>query len=117
MSALDRMSLRAAVAAATNPPPVKVEIPGLGEVFVAVQTIYTASQNRKRLDALRKDDGLDVGRSLSMVLCDEAGAMLFDIDSEADAHTLSSLTPDVVRRIYEAANKANGPKAGDEGNA
>lgn len=104
---MDRSAIRAAILAASNPAPVPVKVPGLGTVFVVVQTAYTADIARELLDKHRADDRLNVGRTLATIICDQDGELLFDIASTEDVAALAKLRSDTVSTIFLAANKAN----------
>lgn len=48
------------------------------------------------------------GRSMARVICDDAGALVFDPDSDADAEFLARLPWKVCKAITEHANRAAG---------
>ena len=104
---MDRAALRAAVMAASNPPPVPLKVPGLGAVYVMVQTAYTADVARELLAKHQANDRLNVGRSLATILCDADGELLFDVGDIEDVKALAKLRSSVVAQIFDTANEAN----------
>jgi hypothetical protein len=99
--------LRASILKASSPKPIRLEVEGIGPVFVKVQTAYDADVNRKRLDAAKKDDNCEIGRLLAIMLCDEEGNPLFDLADDATAMQLAKLPGSVQSAILDASNKAN----------
>lgn len=115
---MDKDALRAAVRAASGPAPVARHIKGLGDVFIAIQTAYSADLARARLaKAGDGDDGLSAGRAIAAVLCDATGAPAFDIDSVEDLRLLSDLPMSVISEIFRATNEVNAPQVEAEGDA
>ena len=120
---MSREDLRALIQGASAPPPHAVEVPGLGSVFVRVMTPFDSDATRRQLEQHGKgadgqplEDGCAVGRLLASVLCDEAGAPLFEIGNAADVQMLSKLPGPVNNAIFKAHRVANGIAA-DEGEA
>lgn len=115
---MDKDAIRAAVRAASGPAPVARHIKGLGDVFISVQTAYTADLTRARLQkAGADDDGLSSGRAIASILCDASGAPAFDIDSADDLRLLSNLPMSVISDIFRATNEVNAPQLEPEGDA
>lgn len=104
---MDRAALRAVFETASNPKPVKTSIPGLGDVFIAVQTAFSSDETTKLLELHSKPDGYDMGRRIAVIVCDEDGGPLFDITSEADVAMLSKLKSSAVVKLFRAAKQAN----------
>lgn len=104
---MNRDDLIGRIVAATNPPPLAVEVEGLGSVFVRVQTAFDAEQLRKKLEAAPKDDALYTSRVLTFVLCDSEGKLLFDIEDAEAVKTLAGLPQAKAQKLLEASNQAN----------
>ena len=104
---MDRAALRAVFETASNPKPVKTKVAGLGTVYIAVQTAFSADEAAKQLEQHAKPDGLDIGRRLAAVICDEEGAPLFDIANDEDVRVLAKLKSSAIVKLFNAANKAN----------
>lgn len=111
---MDIATLRAAVGAAQNPAPHLVrDVPGLGDVFVRINTARQAAEARRVIAAKAAADeasGLAVGRSLATLLCDETGALAFDPESDADAVMLANLSERAIHRLMTEATRANFPE-------
>lgn len=107
--------IRTRLAAVSNPDPTPIDVPGVGRLYIAAQTPYTSARAKRLLEPFADDD-IKTGRVLAVVLCDEAGAPVFDPASDDDAAMLSKLDGKVTSAIFQAHRKANGLEA-DEGNA
>lgn len=110
-----RDDLKAAIAAASAPRPRAVTIEGLGAVFVRVMTPYDSEMARSALEAAGKTadgadkaDGCQIGRLLATVLCDDAGAPLYDVANHDDVLLLSKLPAPVNKAVFKAHRDANG---------
>ncbi|HVJ19449.1 MAG TPA: hypothetical protein VM686_28715 [Polyangiaceae bacterium] len=117
---MDRAELRAAVLAASNPAPVSRDVPGLGKVFVIVQTAYTADIAREKLQKHQKDDRFNTGRTLATILCDADGEPLFDVADLEDVAALTKLRSSAISAILAAANEVNSvdvPEGSEPGKA
>jgi hypothetical protein len=112
---MDAEKLRQTILSRVNPPPVGLEVEGMGQVFVCVQTAYAASQTRAVLEKFGNADHLRDGRTLARILCDAAGELLFDAENDEHALALSKLDPAVSAAIFEAAANANRPKVVEQG--
>jgi hypothetical protein len=106
--------LRASILKVSSPKPIRLEVDGIGPVFVQVQTAYDADVMRKKLDAAKKkieeaktDDHCEIGRLLACTISDEDGNPLFDMNDEQQMLQLSKLPANVQASILEASNKAN----------
>ncbi len=104
--------LRASILKASSPKPIRLEVEGIGPVYVKVQTAYDAEVNRKKLDAAKKDDACDIGRLLACVMCDEKGEALFDLADDATVLQLSKLPGKAQESILSASNRANSAEPG-----
>jgi hypothetical protein len=107
---MTRDELISRIVAASSPKPVKVEVPGIGEVYRRVMTAYDADAMRKQMEKLPQDDGCHVGRTLAFVLCDEDGAPLFDPTNAEDVLMLSKLPAGASQVVLRSANEAAAPK-------
>jgi hypothetical protein len=104
---MTRDELIASILAKSGPKPLAVD--GLG--FVRIMTAYDADQTRKKLEALKKDDGCETGRLLAMLLCDEDGALLFDASDAEAVLKLAKLPPELQMAALGAGKEAAaGPK-------
>jgi hypothetical protein len=110
---MTRDELIASILGASSPKPQEVEVSGLGAVYVRVMTAFDADQTRKQLEALKKDDGCETGRLLACILTDESGSLLFDVGDSESVLKLAKLPPAMQTTVIEAANRANGVKAGN----
>lgn len=99
--------LRASILKASSPKPIRLEVDGIGPVFVRVQTAYDADVNRKKLEAAKKDDNCDIGRLLAIMLCDEEGNALFEMSDDDTVLKLAKLPGYVQEQMLEVSNKAN----------
>lgn len=101
--------MRAALIAASRPAPVAVVLPDGSTYHVRTLTAFDSQRTQAVLEA-NKDaaDGMTTGRVLAMVLCDASGELLFDVNSLADVLALSTMSPEFMRAIFAAHNKANG---------
>lgn len=100
--------VKAAIAAASAPPPHAVEVPGLGTVHVRVLTPFSSAQSRRLLKSFDAEDDLHTGRVLALVLCDEQGELLYDPANAEDAATLARLPAPMSEAIFNAHRQANG---------
>ena len=107
--------IRSRLAAASDPDPTPIDVPGVGKLYISAQTPYTSARARRLLEPF-PDDDIKTGRVLAVVLCDEAGAPVFDPASDDDAMMLAKLDGKVSAAIFAAHRKANALEA-DEGNA
>lgn len=114
---MTRDELRAALAALSSPPPVKVESHGKA-FFVRTLTAYDSDQIRVFAERYRDtEDGCSTGRILAQLLCDPAGELLFDPESLADVLMLSKLEPGLRDELMAAARRINSlPDEGEPGN-
>lgn len=94
------------------PSPIKVAVRGK-TFFVRVMTAFDAVQLQKALAKNKVDDGRESGRLLTMVLCDEGGGLLYDIENPEEVDQLSKLPPDIPRLLLAASSEANGPPEGN----
>lgn len=109
---MNRDALIAKILSASSPKPVKVEADGIGPVYVRVMTAYDADAARKQLAELKKDDGCETGRLLAVLLCDEEGALLFDVNKPDIVLKLAKLPPGVSAKVLNAANATTGSEPG-----
>jgi hypothetical protein len=109
---MSRDELIARITAASSPKPVKVQIDGLGEVFVRVMTAWDSHHMRKQLAALEADDGCEEGRLLACLLCDEGGTLLFDVNNAESVLMLAKIKQSSQARALKAASAANGDEPG-----
>lgn len=111
-------ALRAAIAQASNPAPKSITVEGVGQVYVSVQTPYSASESRRLLDAHKpppgEPDDLEVGRLLALVLVDERGERLFDIGNAEHVTQLAKLPGPVATAILNGHRAANGATTAEE---
>lgn len=108
---MDRATYAAGILKASGPPPVKVEgVDGIGTVYVRVMTAYDADQARKALDKARKEDGCEMGRLLTTLICFDDGATCFDMNDADTVLKLSKLPPKVQTALLKAGNLANTPE-------
>jgi hypothetical protein len=103
---MTRDELIASILSKSGPPPIKVE-----GGFVRVMTAYDADQTRKKLEALKKDDGCETGRLLACLLCDEEGSLLFDVSDAEQVLKLAKLPPDMQMTFLNASKQTNGADA------
>ena len=106
---MKRSDLIARITAASSPKPVSVDVEGLGVVLVRVMTAFDADSVRKKIEALPKDDGCQIGRMLALVLCDEGGQPLFNAEDAEQVLMLSKLPQGASTAILKAANEAQSP--------
>lgn len=107
MSARDELIAR--IRQASAPRPVRATVKPLGEVFVRVMTPYDSETARLALEKhAGKTDGLQTGRLLAQILCDEAGAPIFDADDDAQAEVLARLPNEAAEAVFKLHRKANG---------
>lgn len=110
---MSRDELIASLLGKSSPKPAATIIDGT-TYYVRVMTAYDADRTRKQLEGLKKDDGCETGRLLAVVLCDESGVLLFDVNDAEAVLALSKLPPRLQTRLITAANEAQG---NDSGNA
>lgn len=86
--------------------PVPFTIPGFGDVFVKVLDAGTAGANA---DALAKAENKNryLVLAAGLAICDEAGALVFNIASEADIATLSGIDPSTLTQIFRKSQLEN----------
>ena len=96
---MTRDELIASILARSSPKPLAVD--GLG--FVRVMTAYDADQTRRKLEAMKKEDGCETGRVLACLLCDEEGTLLFDVADAESVLKLAKLPPDVQMAFLNAS--------------
>ena len=102
--------IRARMLATAAPKPIAVDTPAWGRVFVRVLTVA-------EVDAFTpvENDKLKLARSAARVLCDEAGAPIFDFQNEEDVLAISQLPWADLGLVLNASSQAMG--AGKAGNA
>lgn len=105
------MSLKEDLLAFSAPGPAAVEIRGK-TFYVRVMTAYDSALMQKALEKHQVEDGMETGRVLTQIICDESGRALYDIGNKAEVEALSKLAPDVSRGLFDASNSANGLKPG-----
>lgn len=87
--------------------PIPYPIPGFGDVFVKVLDAETAAANAQTLSAAEnKDKYLVLAAGLS--ICDEAGALVFDIKNADDLAILSGIDPKTLSAIFQKSQLENG---------
>ena len=109
---MDRNALIASILGASGPKPVQTDVEGIGPVYVRVMTAYDADQARKALEKAKKEDGCEMGRLLTTLLCDSESVGLFDINDADSVLKLSKLPPKAQTAILKAGNLANAPEEG-----
>ena len=108
----DRNALIASILKASGPKPVKVDVEGIGPIYVRVLTAYDADLARKAMDKAKKEDGCDMGRLLTTLLSDADGTSLFDMNDADTVLKLSKLPQKAQSAILKAGNLANAPEEG-----
>lgn len=111
----DAKSLRAALRAASQRAPSRLDLPEIGTVYVR----HLTAGDMEAIAADRDLPGGKTGRNLARVLCDESGVPLYDVTSEADVAEAAALPYEVAAAVTEHANKIAGigaKKDDDQGN-
>lgn len=103
---MTRDDLIASILGRSSPKPIPVEYDGQAG-FVRVMTAYDADLTKKKLEAVKKDDGCETGRLLAMLLCDEEGNLLFDVNDADAVLKLAKLPPDFQVAFLGASRKSN----------
>lgn len=104
--------IRARIEAARNPKPVAIDVPGVGEVFARVATAKQAAETRalsEEFDAEDQRNGTKAARVAAQMLCDEAGALLYDPRNAEHIAALMDLGDQVVGTILTKCRDANYP--------
>lgn len=103
---MSRDDLIASILKRSSPKPIPVEYDGQAG-FVRVMTAYDADLTKKKLEAVKQDDGCETGRLLAMLLCDEEGTLLFDVTDADAVLKLAKLPPDLQMAFLNASKKSN----------
>lgn len=98
---MDRASLIAAMQATAAASPIPVPVDGWGTVHVRQITVEEVEQ--QTADAGAEKDKRRLARAAARVICDEAGARIFDPDSDTDIALISAQPWDLLRRVLEAS--------------
>lgn len=105
--------IRARILTRANPAPLPVDVPAWGRVWVRVQTVAD-------MEAIKQlpEDKHRLARSVARVLCDEAGVLLFDPESDSDVASIAALPWVDLSAVLKAAESAASPPVeGGQGNA
>jgi hypothetical protein len=103
---MTRDDLIALILKRSSPKPIPVEYDGQAG-FVRVMTAYDADATKKKLEAVKRDDGCETGRLLAMLLCDEEGGLLFDVSDAEAVLALAKLDPGLQMAYLNASRKSN----------
>lgn len=100
---MDRAAQIAAILSVCDTPPAALEVEGLGTVYVKMMNAYDAHHARVKVGD-DKNDGLHVGRNLAVLICDEKGELLFDVNDPTHILKLSKMRPRIQNKIMRTAN-------------
>jgi len=107
---MNRADLIAAMQATAARAPRPVDVPGWGQIFVRDVTVAEVEEQNE--DTADQKDKLRLARGAARVICDEAGARLFDPGSEDDVKLLAAQP----WRLLRLALADETDKAADPGN-
>lgn len=101
---MDRAQLMAAMEAAAALKPHPIDIPAWGgTVYVRAITVAEVEDMKGKTN-----DKHHLARAAARVVCDSAGALVFDPDSEADVEFIARQPWPLLQRVLAEGDKANG---------
>lgn len=104
---MDRAALIAAFEASTNPAPHPLGLPQFPGACVRVLTSGQQTETAQALVKFDNSDGKGNARTLTMILCDADGALLFDVNNPAHVDILHAVPAAVSTHIFVTSNKVN----------
>jgi len=90
--------------------PVPISIPGFGDAFVKVLDAASAAANAETLAAAENKNRYLV-LTAGLAVCDESGALVFDIAIADDIALLSGIDPKTLTQIFHKSQLENAQSA------
>lgn len=92
--------------------PIPFDIPGFGSVYVKVLDAATAAKNAELLSKQENRNNYLVF-SAGLAICDQDGALVFDVSSPQDLEILGGIDPSTLNQIFRKSQLENAQS--DEG--
>lgn len=99
---MTRDELRAKILATASPKPVPVNVPEWGDVYVKPLLVGEIESMSTDIDPK-----LQTARGVARMLCNEAGELLFDVNSPDDLFAINRLRASSLSKIHAAMDQVN----------